>query len=432
MFVSDACALNDADHLTVGGADAVSLAERFGTPLYVMDEEKIRRNCRDFTSAIHTYFHGNGLAYYASKALCCKAICRIAAEEGMGLDVVSGGELYTALEAGFPAQRIAFHGNNKSEEEILLGVQAGVGRFMVDNADELEALESCAKKLHKTVCIHLRLSPGVDAHVHDFIKTGKIDSKFGVAIQTGQAMELVKIALEKKHLQLTGLHCHIGSQIFSEDPFELATEVMIRFMAEVRAQTGLLLHELTLGGGFGVRYVPADDPRPLDTHMKTISHALEQACQNADFPIPAVFFEPGRYIVASAGVTLYKVGCVKEIPGYRSYTLVDGGMPDNPRYILYGAQYDVTLANKASLPKDYLTTVAGKCCESGDLIQENVLLQKPHRGDILAVFATGAYNYSMASHYNRLPNPALVLVRNGEPTLAIRRETYADLLRNDL
>ena len=432
MFVSDACALNDAGHLTVGGADTVELAERFGTPLYVMDEEKIRRNCRDFTSAINKYFHGNGLAYYASKALCCKAICRVAAEEGMGLDVVSGGELYTALEAGFPPQRIAFHGNNKSEEEIFLGVEAGVGRFMVDNADELEALDACAAKLNKTVCIHLRLSPGVDAHVHDFIKTGKIDSKFGVAIQTGQAMELIRLALQKKHVQLTGLHCHIGSQIFSEEPFVLATQVMIRFMAEVRAQTGLLLQELTLGGGFGVRYVPADDPKPLDVYMQAISSALETTCSDTDLPVPALFFEPGRYIVAAAGVTLYKVGCVKEIPGYRSYTLVDGGMPDNPRYILYGAEYDVTVANKASLPKNYLTTLAGKCCESGDLIQENILLQKPQRGDIVAVLTTGAYNYSMASHYNRLPNPAMVLVRNGEAKPAIRRETNQDLLRNDL
>lgn len=432
MFVSDCLNVNELGHLTIGGLDTVALAERYGTPLYVMDEDQIRRNCRKYKSSIDRFYGGKGIAAYASKAMCCKAMCKIAMEEGMGLDVVSGGELYTAMSVNFPAERIYFHGNNKTVEEIAQALQYGVGRIVVDNLTELELLNSLAAARGKNADIMFRIKPGIDAHTHQFIRTGQIDSKFGLALETGEAMDAVKKALALPHINLKGLHCHIGSQIFEISPFELAAQVMLRFIADIKRATGVELHELNLGGGFGIKYVPDHQPVEYDRYMESVSKVVHAACAELGLEIPYIIIEPGRSVVGDAGITLYTIGAVKEIPNVRTYVSVDGGMADNPRYILYQSEYHAMVANKAGLQRDMKVTLAGKCCESGDLIGEGMLIQQAKPGDILAVLATGAYNYSMASNYNRLPKPAVVMVKGGDSRVVIRRESYGELLQNDL
>lgn len=432
MFLSDCLGASKEGHLTIGGLDSVGLAERFGTPLYVMDENLIRENIRSFKQSIDRYYAGRGMVAYASKAFSCKAIYKIAAEEGIGTDVVSAGELYTAMSAGFDPKMIVYHGNNKTAEELAAAVDKGVGRIVVDNLTELELLCGIARSAKKKVRILFRIKPGVDAHTHSFIRTGQIDSKFGLALETGEAMEAVKAALGCPELELVGIHCHIGSQIFDIDPFQHAAEVMLRFMGSVRDECGYLLKELNLGGGFGIKYLPEHDPDDYDTYMKRVSETVEHTTADLKLEKPFIIIEPGRSIVGPAGITLYKVGAVKHIPGVRTYVSVDGGMTDNPRYILYQSEYDVMIANRATEQKTDVVTVAGRCCESGDLIQENAPIQTPHVGDVMAVLATGAYNYSMASNYNRLPKPAVVFVKDGEARTVIRRETLEDLVRNDL
>lgn len=432
MFVSDCLNVNQKGHLTIGGCDALELAAEFGTPLYVMDEATIVKNCRKYVESIKTYYGGNGRAYYASKAFCCKEICRIMEKEEMGLDVVSAGELYTAMGAGFPAERICFHGNNKTPDEIQYALDCGVGRFMVDNLTELELLNALALENGKTASIMFRIKPGIDAHTHNFIRTGQIDSKFGLALETGEAEEAVKKAIAMDGVHLTGVHCHIGSQIFDLSPFELAAEVMIHFMADMHDRYGAKFTELNLGGGFGIQYVPEQDPVPYDQYMRAVSETVKKTCRTRDMETPFIMIEPGRSVVASAGTTLYTVGAVKEIPGIRTYVSIDGGMGDNPRYALYQSEYSAVVADKAGEQPTMTVTIAGKCCESGDLIQENTAIQPVEAGNILAVFATGAYNYSMASNYNRIPRPATVMIRDGQPRLIIRRETLDDLVRNDV
>lgn len=431
-MLNDNLQINAAGHLTIGGADTIALAEEFGTPLYVMDEDKIRQVCRMYKSSIETCYGGNGLPLFASKAFCCKEICRIMNEEGMGLDVVSGGELYTAMQAGFPAKRIQFHGNNKTQDEISYALSCGIGHFVVDNLSELELLDETAGEKHCHVDILLRIKPGIDAHTHQFIRTGQIDSKFGFALETGEAMDAAKAAIHAKNLTLTGVHCHIGSQIFEIQPFELAAKVMLGFIRDVRAETGVELQELNLGGGFGIKYVENDQPVPYDRYMELVSNAVHMCCNEYDLTAPKIYIEPGRSIVGEAGLTLYKIGSVKQIPNIRTYVSIDGGMTDNPRYILYQSQYEAVVANKANESADFEVTIAGRCCESGDLIQEGAKIQRCIPGDILAVLSTGAYNYSMASNYNRVPRPAVVFVKDGAPRLAVRRESYEDLIRNDI
>lgn len=432
MFVSDCLQVNEKGHLTIGGCDTVELAHRFGTPLYAMDELKIRDSCRRYQESFERCYGGNGLPLYASKAFSCKEICRIMAQEGMGLDVVSGGELYTALEAGFPADRIHFHGNNKTMDELSYALRSHVGHFVVDNLTELRLLNQMADQYNQTAVVSLRIKPGIDAHTHEFIRTGQIDSKFGFALETGEAMRAVREALGSEHVELKGLHCHIGSQIFDKEPFVLAAEVMLDFRKQISDQTGFVIAELNLGGGFGIKYVEKDEPVPYEQYMEQVSQAVKERCDKYKMPVPFIFLEPGRSIVGEAGITLYQVGSVKHIPGIRTYVSIDGGMCDNPRYALYQSEYTALLANKAGQPADDLVTIAGRCCESGDLIQENTPLQPAQAGDILAVLSTGAYNYSMASHYNRLPKPAVILVRDGKPRVIVRRETYEDLTRNDV
>lgn len=432
MFVSDCLNVNQKGHLTIGGCDTLELAAEFGTPLYVMDEATIVNNCRKYVDSIKTYYSGNGRVYYASKAFCCKEICRIMENEDMGLDVVSAGELYTAMGAGFPAERICFHGNNKTPEEIHFALDCGVGRFMVDNLTELALLNALALERGKKASVMLRIKPGIDAHTHNFIRTGQIDSKFGLALETGEAEEAVKEAVAMAGIQLTGMHCHIGSQIFDLAPFELAAEVMVNFMADMRDRHGAKLTELNLGGGFGIQYVPEQNPAPYDQYMQAVSETVKKTCLARDLDTPFIMLEPGRSIVASAGITLYKVGAVKDIPGIRTYVSIDGGMGDNPRYALYQAEYSAVVADKAAEKPSMTVTIAGKCCESGDLIQENTAIQPVEAGNILAVFATGAYNYSMASNYNRIPRPATVMIRDQQPRVIIKRETLEDLVRNDV
>lgn len=424
-------AVNAAGNLTIGGLDTVELAQTYGTPLLVMDEAEIRRACRGYQRAMQSAFDGGGQVLYASKAFCCKAMCRIAADEGLGLDVVSGGELYTALAAGFPPERMYMHGNSKTVEELAYAVQAGVGHIVVDNLTELEQLQEIAFAAKQRVNVLFRVKPGIDAHTHDYIKTGHVDSKFGFALQTGEAFAAIRAAMRMDSLRIAGVHCHIGSQIVDLKPFQLAAEVMLEFMAQVRSGLGVTLGQLNLGGGFGIRELPSHDAAAYGQYLHGIARAVKSVCAEQDFPCPKVIIEPGRSIVAPAGITLYRAGAVKPIPEVRTYVAVDGGMTDNPRYALYHAQYDMVVANRAAQPKQQLYTIAGRCCESGDLLGENIPLQEVQPGDILAVLGTGAYNYSMASNYNRVPRPAVVMVRKGQAQVAIRRETYADLLRCD-
>ena len=432
MYVSDCIDINNEGHLTLGGCDTVELAKEFGTPLYVFDENEIRKNLRTFRDSMEEYYGGNGLAVYASKAFNCKEMCRICAQEGTGIDVVSGGELYTALSVGFPADRIVFHGNNKTYSELYTAVESGVGRIVVDNIDELETLSRIAAEQGKTAGIMFRIKPGIDAHTHDFIKTGQIDSKFGFALETGEAMDAVKKALATPNVKLRGLHCHIGSQIFDIDPFELAAKVMLELFRAVKDETGAELEELNLGGGFGIKYLESECPKPYGEYMKNVSAVVREYCEKLGLKMPFVLIEPGRSVVGAAGLTLYTVGSVKKIPDIRTYVSVDGGMADNPRYALYHADYEIVCANKANEERTQTVTVAGKCCESGDLIQENTKLQTVEAGDILAVLSTGAYNYSMSSNYNRIPRPPVVMVKDGVARVVVRRETYEDVANCDV
>lgn len=424
--------VNDADHLVLGGVDAVGLAQKYGTPLYVMEEDTIRAAMRAYRDSIDRFYDGKGLICYASKAFSCKEMYRIAKSEGLGADVVSGGELYTALSVGFPMENVCFHGNNKSDDEIRMALENRVGRIVVDNIEELGRISVLADELDMIQPIMFRIKPGIDAHTHNFIMTGQIDSKFGFALETGEAMAAVKQAIENPSVRLVGVHCHIGSQIHEVTPFVKAAEVMVQFMGDVKKETGYEIEELNLGGGYGIRYTDEDDPVPYAEYMEAVSGAIHKKAEEVGIRVPFILMEPGRSIVGEAGTTLYTVGSVKQIPGIRTYVSIDGGMGDNPRYILYQSKYDFLLANKAGAPADTVVTVAGKCCESGDLLGENVPLAKAEAGDIMAVLSTGAYNYSMASNYNRNPVPPVVMVQDGSDRLIVRGQTYEDLCRNDI
>ncbi len=432
MFVSDNLAVNENGNLTIGGVDTVTLAKKYGTPLYVMDEDMIRRDCRIFQESIDRYYDGKGLVCYASKAFCCKEIYRVMQSMEMGIDIVSGGEMYTAFKAGYDLANACFHGNNKTPEELTMALDLHVGRIVVDNIYEMDLLNKLACEKNVIAPILLRIKPGVDAHTHNFIRTGQIDSKFGFALETGEAYEAVQKALSYPHLELRGLHCHIGSQILETSGFEAAAEIMMTFIKKLKDELGFVTKDLNLGGGFGVCYTEDDDPPSYDAYMKAVAKVINAFCNTHHIDRPFILIEPGRSIAAPAGITLYTVGGKKVIPNIRTYVSIDGGMCDNPRYILYQSAYDALVANKAAQPKTERVTLAGKCCESGDLIGENMPIQTCEVGDIIAVCATGAYNYSMASNYNRLQKPAVVFVKGGEDRIAVTRETLEDLLRNDV
>jgi diaminopimelate decarboxylase len=432
MFISDNYDINAQGNLTIGGVDTTKLAAEYGTPLYVMDEDLIRNNLRRFHESFKKYYDGKGEVHFASKAFCCLEMCRLVASEGDGLDAVSIGELYTAVKAGFPMEKVGFHGNNKTDEELRFAIEHGVGHIIVDNLSELSRLEKIAKEMGVKARIMFRLKPGIDAHTHKAVMTGQIDSKFGFAIETGEAFDAVKEALSCENIELSGLHCHIGSQIFDIYPFEEAARVMLRFIADVKNKLGFEIKELNLGGGFGIKYLEEHDPAPFEVYMERVSEVVKEECEKLGIIKPFIFIEPGRSIVASAGITLYEAGSRKEIPDTRTYIIVDGSMADNPRYILYESEYEAVVANKASQPRDERVTIAGRCCESGDLIGENMPLQHAEAGDIIAVLATGAYNYSMSSNYNRLQKPAVVFVKDGKSRVVVKRESLDDIISNDV
>ncbi|MCL2676107.1 MAG: diaminopimelate decarboxylase, partial [Firmicutes bacterium] len=383
-------------------------------------------------NAVDNGYGGNGLVCFASKAFCCKEIFRIATDEGLGADVVSEGELLTASSVGLDMKNVCVHGNNKTRDELSAALRAGAGRIVVDNFEELVLLGELCAQNRLTANIMLRITPGVEAHTHDYVRTGQNDSKFGFLLETGEAMKAVKVALKMPNISLTGVHCHIGSQIFGADPFVIAAQIMMDFMADIKKETGVELGELNLGGGFGIVYVAGDSPALIGDVLQSVFDAVKAAAQKHKLQLPFLIFEPGRAIVAESGTTLYNVGGIKNIPGIRTYVAVNGGMCDNPRYCLYGSKYEMAVANKANQPKNTVVTVAGKCCESGDKLGENIPLQATQAGDILAVFCTGAYNFSMYITYNRNLRPAVVMVSKGKSRIVVRRNTINDLLQNDL
>jgi diaminopimelate decarboxylase len=431
MFLHGTSRINAQGHLEIGGCDVTALAKEFGTPLYIVDEALVRQRAREFMDA----FRKTGLRHevaYASKAFCVMAMCRLAEEEGMSLDVVSDGELFTALQAGFPAERIHFHGNNKTPEEILMALDANIGCFVVDNFVELQLLNALAAEKGKKVNILLRITPGVEAHTHEYISTGQTDSKFGFDLGNGTAFRAVQEAIAQSNLKLLGVHSHIGSQIFEVEGFRMAVEKVAAFAIEVRAKLGETFSVINLGGGFGIRYVEGDTPLPVGTYVQAIADAIISTCTDADFPLPEIWIEPGRSMVGDAGTTLYTIGTSKDIPGVRKYIAVDGGMTDNPRPALYGSKYEAVLANRANDAISETVSVAGKACESGDMLIWDLQLPEVKSGDLLAVFSTGAYNYAMASNYNRIRRPAVVFVKDGQADLVVARESHEDIARNDL
>ncbi len=431
-MITESLQINEKGHLAIGGIDTLFLTEKYGTPLYVMDEDQIRKNCKSYVNAINDYYDGYGMIAYASKAFNCKAMCGIIKDENMGIDVVSGGELYTAKLVGFPAEKIVFHGNNKTPNELIMAIEYGVGRIVVDNIFELKLLDKLAAAANKKINIMLRIKPGVDAHTHDFIRTGQIDSKFGFALETGEAMDAVEQSLKTENLNLSGLHCHIGSQIFDIEPFCHASEIMLNFMCDIREKFGFTVKELNMGGGFGIKYIKENDPPSYTNFVKDIIATIKTTCKKKQFDLPFLIFEPGRSIVGEAGITLYTIGAIKEIPNIRTYISVDGGMCDNPRYALYKADYTFTVANRANEEKTNKVTIAGKCCESGDILGENIMLQNVEIGDTLAVMSTGAYNYAMSSNYNRNLTPPVIMIKDSKDRIVIKGQTYEDIVRNDI
>ncbi len=431
-MLCDNISVNGKGHLCFARQDVVTLAEKYGTPLYIMDEDKVREKCAIYKKALTEAFGNGSFPLYASKALSCKQIYRIMKDENMGIDVVSPGEIYTASEAGFPMARAFFHGNNKTDADIRFAMDRGVGVFVCDGEDELLAIDKAAAEKGIKQRVMLRLTPGIDPHTHAKISTGKVDSKFGAGIETGQAASLVATALGHKNIELCGYHCHIGSQIFEISPFISAADIMLGFSAGIKKTLGYEAEMLNLGGGMGVRYTEEQPQIDYARNISGIAAEIKEKCASLGLKVPKILMEPGRSIVADAGLTVYEAGSIKQIPGFKNYVSIDGGMTDNPRYALYEAPYTVCLANRMEDKKDFPCTVAGRCCESGDLIQEGVLLPKPKRGDLVAVFTTGAYNYSMASNYNRVGRPAMVFLRGGDSYVAVRRESFEDIARNDI
>lgn len=431
MYLHGTSAINEQGHLTIGGVDVSELKAQFGTPLYIVDEQLVRERSRQYMEA----FRASGLKFqvaYASKAFCVMSMCRVVEEEGLSLDVVSDGELYTALQAGFPAQRIHFHGNNKTPDEIEMALEANIGCFVVDNFTELELLNALAKQRSRKVNVLLRVTPGVEAHTHEYISTGQTDSKFGFDIGNGTAFEAVKQAAAAEAIELLGVHSHIGSQIFEVEGFQMAVERVAQFAREVKAEQGVNFKVVNLGGGFGIRYVDGDTPLEVADYVKAITDAVKQYFAGLYDVMPEIWVEPGRSIVGDAGTTLYTIGSVKEIPGVRKYVAVDGGMTDNPRPALYESRYEAVLANRANEKPEEVVSIAGKCCESGDMLIWDLNLPKVKTNDLLAVSCTGAYNYAMASNYNRIRKPAVVFVQNGQADLVVGRETHDDIICKDV
>ncbi len=415
--------VNNRDHLEIGGCDLTDLVQQWGSPLYVLDEFTLREACRQYRESLQQHYPGSSLAIYASKAWNCLAVCGVVASEGLGIDVVSGGELYTALQAGINSEKIYFHGNNKSSEELQLAIENNC-KIVVDNWLELQLLESLAQPAQ----IMLRLTPGIECHTHEYIRTGHLDSKFG--FDPNQVEEVFAWLKKRPQLECIGLHAHIGSQIFERQPHQDLAVVLVDWFEKAK-EFGLPVSEVNIGGGLGIRYTEDDDPPSIDEWVGAACRALVEACEQKQLPLPKLIAEPGRSLIGPTCVTAYTVGSRKEIPGIRNYISIDGGMSDNPRPITYQSIYRTIIANRVSATIEETVTIAGKHCESGDILVKDALLPTTKPGDILVVMGTGAYNYSMASNYNRVPRPAAVLVNEGQADLIIKRETYADLVRQD-
>ncbi len=430
MYLHGNSRINNDGHLEIGGCDTVDLVKKYGTPLYIYDEALIESKCREFHEALRE----TGMKYqvaYASKAFLCVEQARLIEREGLCLDVVSGGELYTALQAGYPAEKIHFHGNNKTIEEIEEALNAKIGCFVVDNFFELEVLQALAEQRNEEVLILLRVTPGVEAHTHEYVMTGQEDSKFGFDIMSGQANEAVEVSLNSTNLKLLGVHSHIGSQIFEPDGFVHAINVLMSFLNGLKNDLGFTADILNVGGGFGIRYTSEDEPLAVAKHIEKITTIIKQQCEELDYKLPELWLEPGRSIVGEAGTTLYTIGSTKTLPSIRKYVSVDGGMTDNIRPALYGSKYEAMLANRANDENKEVVSIAGKCCESGDMLIWDCNLPVVQNNDLLAVSCTGAYGYSMANNYNRIRRPAVVFVKDGVSREVVRRETYEDLVRND-
>lgn len=431
----DTLKINEKNHLEIGGVDAVEIAKKYGTPLYVFDEAYIRTMMRTYKNVIDTYYDGNGIVLYASKAFSCMAMYAIAKQEKIGIDVVSGGELYTAVKAGFPVENAFMHGNNKLPYEIDYALDNKIGYIVVDSYTEADTLDALCKEKGMTQKVLLRINPGIEAHTHAFVQTARTDSKFGFSINDGTAENITDYILQKENLQLMGYHCHIGSQIFEKQSFVLAAGKMLDFISEIKAKCGFETEVLNIGGGFGVWYTDEDPKlKPVDyeNYLKALIDEVNFKSKELSLKKPFLVIEPGRSIVGEAGITLYTVGAIKDIPNIKKYVAIDGGMFDNPRYVLYQSKYTAMIANKANDACTEKVTISGKCCESGDMIAVDVPLPKAEIGDTIAILTTGAYNYSMASNYNRNFIPAAVLVGEGKVDYIIKRQNYEDLVRNDV
>ena len=419
--------------LYFAGMKVSELAKKYGTPLYLMDENRIRENINAYKSVFKKYFDDRAMVLFASKACSFKYIYKIASDEGIGIDVVSSGELYTAKMAGFDLSKAYFHSNNKTDFDIRFGIENGIGYFVADNIEELNAIEKECEKRNVTQKVLLRVTPGIDTHSYEAVDTGKVDSKFGTAIETGQAIEIVGEILKLKHVKLCGFHCHVGSQVFGEDVYVRTVKIMISFFNDVKEKYGFEPEIFDIGGGFGVRYVDSDPHLDFDKKVKEIADTINEECNKYNLNVPAFRMEPGRHIVADAGMTLYSVGTIKKIPGYKNYVSIDGGMTDNPRYALYKSQYTCYTANKMNETPNFKADLVGRCCESGDIVMPNVMFPESiKRDDIVAVATTGAYNYSMSSNYNRIPKPAVVMIKSGNDFVVVKRDTFNDIIANDV
>ena len=432
-MICDNLTINEKGHLTFACVDTIDIIEKYGSPLYVLDEDKIRNNCRRYINAFDKYFPNGSKVLYASKANCFKQMYKIISKEKLGIDVVSIGEIYTAYKAGFDLSNAYFHGNNKTDEDIRFALDHQVGYFVVDNEEELDSLNRIAEEKEITQKILIRITPGIDPHTYEEVSTGQVDSKFGNAIITGQAEKIVSMALSMKNIDLVGLHCHVGSQVFEEDVHEKSMKVLLEFAGELKKKYNYELRELNIGGGFGVRYVEEDPYINIEEKIKGLAELFHQTCKQLGLNEPVFIMEPGRSIIADCGITLYKVGSLKKIEGYKNYVSIDGGMADNPRYALYKSRYTCLCANKMNEENNLKCDLVGRCCESGDIIQRDIYLPLSiKRDDVIAVCITGAYNYSMSSNYNRLPKPATVMIKDQKPYLVVKRESLDDMMQNEL
>lgn len=431
MYLHGTAKINEQGHLEVGGLDTIKLVEKYGTPLYIYDIELVRERARAFKKTFDELGVKCQVAY-ASKAFSTIAILQVMKEEGLSLDVVSGGELYTAIKAEFPVEKIHFHGNNKSEEELQMALDYNIGCIVVDNFHELNMLNDLCQQKGQEVKILLRVTPGIEAHTHDYILTGQEDSKFGFDLHNGQAETALKVALESQYLKLLGFHCHIGSQIFETTGFVLAAKKILAKMAEWQSKYNFSSEVLNVGGGFGIRYTEKDQPLAPEEFVKHLITDIKKETEQLSLKMPEIWIEPGRSLVGDAGITLYSIGSRKDVPNVRKYVAVDGGMTDNLRPALYDAKYEAILANRANDKIDESVSIAGKCCETGDMLIWDLPLPEVNANDVLAVFCTGAYGYAMANNYNRIPRPPVVFVENGQDQLVVKRESYEDLLRLDV